>query len=194
MYVSRDLDDQPVHQTKWSGSGTVPIGLVLRVLKAYHPIIGLDNLPTTDCSPPRFLGGGSSGCLGGKLVIAQDAAQSLTDLCMQCFWFSCSVIGGWHTHTQDKKFNISVAGMVRYDTYWLGRLQPHSLDSLVAYLPRGSLGAQPFGVTRPNRKKKEGGRYQHLQTDTAMWATPHSIVYTRWGVAYLDFFRFRYGK
>jgi hypothetical protein len=51
--------------------------------------------------------------------------------------------------------------MVWY-AYWLARLQPHSLDSLVASLPRGSLGAQPFGGhTTPikkngGKKRKEG--------------------------------------
>ena len=35
---------------------------------------------------------GSSGRLSGKLVIAQDAAQSLADLCMQSF---CIVAGGF---------------------------------------------------------------------------------------------------
>jgi hypothetical protein len=60
---------------------------------------------------------------------------------------------------------------VIYDTYWLGRLQPHSLDSLVASLPRGSLGAQPLGVTRPNQKRGEG---KALTTPPSHVGDPHT--------------------
>ena len=64
-------------------------------------VIRYDTSP--DKPPPRFPSSpisntpcGSSGCLGGgKLVIAQDAAQRLADLRMQCFClFVCSFLQG----------------------------------------------------------------------------------------------------
>jgi hypothetical protein len=74
-------------------------------------------------------------------------------------------------------------GMGCYDTYWLGRLQPHSLDSLVASLPRGSLSAQPLGVTRPQPKK--GGREginSHVGDPHTCGGVPGLLPVPVWGV------------
>jgi hypothetical protein len=48
----------------------------------------------------------SSGCLGGKLVVAQDAAQRLADMCMQCLCCVCVFAGDLRGQNRDRRIAI----------------------------------------------------------------------------------------
>ena len=118
-------------QYPWSGAGEVPPLLV----------------------PLKI--SGSSGCLGRKLVIAQDAAQSLADLRMQRLCPSANRRGGRTSNQSVKRQKRPASTLEWYnDTHWLGRPPPHSLGSLVASLLRASPGALPWVTC--TEKKKEG--------------------------------------
>ena len=100
--------------------------------------------------PPIFslpCGGGSSGCLGGKLVIAQDAAQRLADLRMQRLCVCAR-------NAISKEKPLRREGVV--GTHWLGRPLLRTLDLRVACLLRASRGAWPGWVGHPQQKKKMG--------------------------------------
>jgi hypothetical protein len=99
---------------------------------------------------------GSSGCLGRKLVIAQDAAQSLADLRMQrlCPFTNRRDRRTSNQSVKRQKRPASTRGWYN-DTHWLERPPPHSLGSLVASLLRASPGALPW-VTRTEKKKRRG--------------------------------------
>ena len=145
-------------QYPWSGAGEVPPLLV----------------------PLKI--SGSSGCLGRKLVIAQDAAQSLADLRTQRLCPSANRRDRRTLNQSVKRQKRPASTLGWYsDTHWLGRPPPHSLGSLVASLLRASPGALPW-VTR-TEKKKEGEWREHRSISNSC----HVGVLAR---AYLDFFRF----
>lgn len=68
------------HGMAWHGALIAPIEPSLSTKTL------LPDKTSSHLTPSFFLGFpmGSSGCLGGKLVVAQDVAQSLADLCVQC--------------------------------------------------------------------------------------------------------------
>jgi len=74
---------------------------------------------------------GSSGHLGGKLVIAQDAAQSLADLCMQRLCVLLQGIYEAKSRIAIRKLGFPLEG--GWDgTHWPGRPLRRTLDSHVA--------------------------------------------------------------
>lgn len=139
--------------------GASPLQMKWRA-QVQYPTSGAGEVPPPT-SPPNF-SGSSSGCLGCKLVIAQDAAQSIADLRMQRLCPSTNRRGGRTSNQSVNKRLKRPAQPSRWavlwmGTHWLGRPPPHSLDSLVASLLRASPGAQPW-VTRTERKKKKKRR------------------------------------
>ena len=144
-------------QYPWSGAGEVPPLLV----------------------PLKI--SGSSGCLGRKLVIAQDAAQSLADLRMQRLCPSANRRDRRTLNQSVKRQKRPASTLGWYnDTHWLGRPPPYSLGSLVASLLRASPGALPW-VTRTEKKKKgNGGDIGQSQTP-AVWESLRARTWTSSG-------------